>query len=251
MKVISAVQQKGGVGKSNCIVHLAHDFKERDLRVCVLDFDTQGNATFSMQELLSNIGASSLFRKDFTLPVINPGITVIRGDEGLVNVENMSTAEAGENLKKNVALLAEHFDVCLIDTAPALGVRMAAALYVSQFVFSPIEVAVYSILGVNKMKKTISNIQKVNPTLEYLGLIPSRYNSRNPLQVENLIELRRTHSNLVAPVVIGQRTSFEEALHRQIPVWKVKKTAARKAASEIREFAEYVFQKVFSKMEVA
>ena len=243
MKICAAVQQKGGVGKSNCIVHLAHDAAERGLKVLVIDLDTQGNASYTLQQFASGVASSALFSGMVELPV-NDGITLLSGDAKLADVENMQIGDAGEMFQANIDKLSGHFDLCLIDTAPALGVRMAAALYVSGFVFSPIEMEVYSILGVGLMNKTIANMKAVNPTLQFLGLIPSRYNSRNPRQVENLQNLIAKNPGLVAPVSIGERSSIGEALHYQIPVWQVRKTAARKAAAEIRAFADYVFNKM-------
>lgn len=246
MKICAAVQQKGGVGKSNCIVHLAHDAAERGLKVLVIDLDTQGNASFTLQKYQSGIVASSLFTGPVTVTP-NQDITLLSGDPKLADIENMAISDAGEVFKNNIDNLASQFDLCLIDTAPALGVRMAAALYVSGYVFSPIEMEVYSILGVGLMNKTIANMKQVNPGLKFLGLIPSRYNSRNPRQVENLQNLTAKNPGLVAPVSIGERSSIGEALHFQMPVWQVRKTAARKAATEVRAFAQYVF----TKMEIA
>tara|TARA_Y100001937_G_C7136776_1_gene340479 strand:+ start:21273 stop:22325 length:1053 start_codon:yes stop_codon:yes gene_type:complete len=243
MKICAAVQQKGGVGKSNCIFHLAHVAAERGLKVLVIDLDTQGNATYTLQPYESDVVSSTLFSSMVDLPV-KDGITLLSGDAKLANVENMPIGEAGEMFQANIEKLSGQFDLCLIDTAPALGVRMATALYVSGFVFSPIEMEIFSILGVGLMNKTIENMKPLNPSLQYLGLIPSRYNSRKPLQVQNFKNLKAKHPDLVAPVSIAERNAFGEAIHYQIPVWQVRKTAAREAAAEIRAFADYVFNKM-------
>jgi chromosome partitioning protein len=61
MKTLVIAQQKGGVGKTSSIVHLAFDFLERDLRVAVIDLDTQGNASFTLHDFNSDYPASQLF----------------------------------------------------------------------------------------------------------------------------------------------------------------------------------------------
>lgn len=240
MKICASAQQKGGVGKTNCVVHLAHDFAERGLRVLVVDLDPQGNASYSLSDYKSNLPASELFYKDHVSITANRDITLIHGDPKMLDLEQEPINIVGENLKKNLDSLKADFDVCLIDTAPTLGVRLTAALYTANYVFTPIEVAAFSMLGVGMMKKTISNMSSVNPSLVNLGLIPSRMDRRNPLHVSNYNSLMESNGKEIAPVVIGQRSSFEEALHTKVPVWKIKKTAARKAANEMREFAQYV-----------
>tara|TARA_Y100001956_G_scaffold80912_1_gene97082 strand:- start:12309 stop:13094 length:786 start_codon:yes stop_codon:yes gene_type:complete len=240
MKICASAQQKGGVGKTNCVVHLAHDFAERGLKVLVVDLDPQGNASYSLSDYKSNLPASDLFYNNHVSIVANKDITLIYGDPKMLDLEQEPINVVGENLKSNLNSLEADFDVCLIDTAPTLGVRLTAALYTANYVFTPIEVAAFSMLGVGMMKKTISNMSSVNPSLVNLGLIPSRMDRRNPLHVSNYNSLMESNGKEIAPVVIGQRSSFEEALHTKVPVWKIKKTAARKAANEMREFAQYV-----------
>ena len=65
------------------------------------------------------------------------------------------------------------FGLCLIDTAPALGLRLVAAVSAANYVVSPIELEVYSTDGVTSMRKTIYGIrQKLNPGPQFLGMLP-------------------------------------------------------------------------------
>lgn len=244
MKVISAANQKGGVGKTNFIVHLAHDFIERGLKVLVLDTDPQGNASFSLSAYASKVTASQFFDDKPIALSPKDGITLVTGDPKMLNIEKLNISDVGDNLKRNLKSVSEQFDVCLIDTAPTLGVRLASVMYASDYVFTPIEVEAYSMLGVSLMRKTIANMSQLNPSLVNLGLIASRVDKRNPLHVRNFDSLKSNHADQLVPVVIGQRSSFGVALHSKVPVWNIKKTSARVAAKEMRDFAEYVFNKV-------
>ena len=245
MKTLAVANQKGGVGKTNTSVHTAFDFMERKLRILFLDLDPQGNASFSLEQYKSMLVASDLFFKDdLDIEPNESGITLISGDVKLIDVEKMSISEVGNRLKNNLDANSHKFDVCIVDTGPTLCVRLTAALFVSDFVFSPIEVEAYSMLGVGLMKKTISNMSAANPDLVNLGLVPSRVDRRNPLHVRNLESLQKNHADQVMPVVIGQRTSVGEALYAKVPVWSIKKSSARVAAKELRALAEHLFMKM-------
>lgn len=61
MKVLVTANQKGGVGKTSTLVHLAFDFSERGKRVAVIDMDTQGNASFTLKQFSSGIKANEMW----------------------------------------------------------------------------------------------------------------------------------------------------------------------------------------------
>lgn len=252
MKTLVVAQQKGGVGKTSSLVHLAFDFLERGLRVAVVDLDTQGNASFTLQEFGSGYLASQLFDQDgdavrnalAELPE-GPLMCLIESDPVLANMEKRSLTDAAGAFKENIKALADcGFDVVLIDTAPALGVSLAAALYAADCVLSPIELEAYSIQGIKKMLTTIANVRKLNTKLKFLGMVPSKVDARNPRHVRHQDELQAAYPQLMIPASIGLRSSIADALASGVPVWKIKKTAARKATQEVRALAAYVFEKM-------
>lgn len=251
MKTTVVANQKGGVGKTSTVVHLAFDFQERGKKVAVIDLDTQGNVSYTLKNFRVEGAAASSFFKGGPINVTNvndTGIYLFESDSALANMETMSLANAGQSLKNGLAFLeSQGFDICLIDTAPSLGVSMAAALFASDYVISPIEPEVYSIQGIKKMNAVISNMRKANPALSFLGMFPSKVDGRKPRHRRNLEALQKAFPQLMIPQTIGQRDSIAEACAIGIPVWDIKKSAARVAAKEVRALAEYVF----NKMEIA
>lgn len=253
MKTMVTANQKGGVGKTSTIVHIAFDFLERGLRVAVIDLDTQANASFTLQAFRSGYLASQMFEQDgdglrawfAQQPSDGPVIRLIASDPKLADLEKRSVNEAGARFRVNVAALADcGFDVVLIDTAPSLGVAMAAALFAADYVLSPIELEAYSLQGIKRMVTTIANVRKANPKLKFLGMMPSKVDARNPRHQRHLDELQQAYPQLVIPASIGLRSSIADALASGIPVWKIKRTAARKATLEVRGVADYVFMKM-------
>ncbi len=247
MKTLVIANQKGGVGKTSTLVHLAFDFFERNKRVVVIDLDTQGNASYTLQEFRTGVIASNFFNGDPFDAVNgdNVGIALIESDAALANMETMSLGRAGEHFRAGIANLAEQgFEVCLIDTAPSLGVSMAAALIAADYVLSPIELEAYSIQGIKKMNAVITNVRKANPKLQFLGMVPSKVDGRNPRHKQHLEQLKKTYPQLMIPVSVGLRSSIADALASGVPVWKIRKTAARKAAKEVRALADFMFNKM-------
>ncbi len=249
MKTLVTANQKGGVGKTSTLVHLAFDFFERGLKVAVIDLDAQANASHTLQAFKSGLTASELFAitpPDYIQATANSkGMILIESDTGLANMDKMTLQEAGRNFQSAIKGLDEQgYDVCLIDTAPSLGVTMAVALLASDYVLSPIELEAYSIQGIKRMVTTITNIRRANPKLKFLGMVPSKVDARNPRHGRHLKELNQAYPQLMVPAGIGLRSSIADALASCVPVWKIKKTAARKATQELRALAAHVFEKM-------
>jgi chromosome partitioning protein len=203
MKTMVIAEQKGGVGKTSSVVHLAVDFLERGLRGAVIDLDTQGNACFTLHDFNSDYPASQRFdqngddlRKCFRGQPDGPLIRLTTADAALANREKRSLTDSVVVFKQNITALADSgFDVVLIDTALALGVSLASAPYAADCVVSP-------------------------------------------------IELKAACPQLMISGGTGLRSSITDALASGMPVWKIKKTAARKATLEVRALAARVYEKM-------
>ena len=226
MKTLVVAQQKGGVGKTSSVVHLAFDFLERGLRVAVIDLDTQANASFTLAQYKIEARASGFFG-----PVPADGwrgaaaadgdgarLALIEADPELANAVFLPLDKAKQNLKANLkALAGQGFDVCLIDTAPGLGVALVAALYAADCVLSPIELEAYSIQGIKMMLTTIMNVRKENAGLQFLGMVPSKVDARNPRHVRHQVELQAAYPKLMAPASIG--LSCGAASNKAVSCW--------------------------------
>lgn len=253
MKILVTANQKGGVGKTALIDHLAFDFVERGLKVVVIDLDAQANTSYTLNLFSGGRTAIEMFSDEgMVVKELPPsGLVLFESTPELIQLEKTPLAVANSRFQSSMRKLAkQQFDVCLIDTAPSIGVSMMAALYASNYVVSPIQMEAYSIRGIKMLLTTIGHVRKPvaglepNPGLIFLGMLPSMVDSRKPRQVRNLQELQAAYSELLIPHVIGFRDGIADALASGIPVWQVKTTAARKAAIEVRAVAQYIFDKM-------
>lgn len=250
MKTLVTAIQKGGQGKTFVSCHLAFDFQERGERVVVIDLDTQGNASWTLEKYASAITASELFSakpdrlRERLAKIDGGGLVLISADPALANLDRLSLADAATALRASLAVLADYFDVCLIDTAPSLGVAMTCALLSADYMLSPTELEMFSVMGVNKMLAVFENLKKHNPGLTFLGMLPNKVDGRKARHMTSLAALRKAHPDRVMPVSIGARDSIAQALGEQKPVWHIKRTAARVATKEVRAMAEYVYKKM-------
>ncbi|QCE35278.1 ParA family protein [Acetobacteraceae bacterium] len=244
MKTLVIANQKGGVGKTANLVHLAWAAAKKGKKVIVIDLDTQGNASDTLSRYIQSdqFRSSLLFQNNVALPVLpeDNNITVVMADLKLADLPRQNAKEAFENFQKNIDILGKSgFDLCLIDTPPSLGVVMAFALKVSDFIVSPIEMETYSAKGVGLLLQTIGNLGKMP---NFLGLLPSKLDRRNPRQKREYEKLKGKQGVLDFPITL--RTSIGDALAEKCPVWEIKKTSARQAAKEVQLLANNIFMKM-------
>ncbi|MDG4868625.1 ParA family protein (plasmid) [Guyparkeria sp. 1SP6A2] len=252
MEIVTISNQKGGVGKSTVAVHMAMALAEKGNRVLFLDLDPQGNASKTMGHVAeqSEIPASRLYHQsvedDAVETVEEGGMLLIAADPVMADIEREPAAVL-ETFRSNMGHLGAEIDYCIIDTPPTLGLRMTSALLVAHHVLAPVELEEYSIDGITKMLQTIYGIRdKWNPGLNFLGMLPNRFNPRSQAQKQTLSALIEHYSHLLIPARISTRSSIPEALSEGVPVWKHHKTSARAAGKEFME----AFGIVFDKMEV-
>ena len=236
MKILVVANQKGGVGKTALSVHAAWKLQEEGKRVLFIDLDNQGNASKTLSEFSTGVGASRFYQVDDIQLENKDGISLVVSDDALADVERAPAHVLGL-FKKHVTQLGDQFDYCVIDTAPVLGMKMTSALIAADFVVCPIELEGYSIDGITKMLQTIFGVkERFNPGLSFLGMLPSRVNAHSPRQKDALKQLlsNQKMAQFMVPAKIGNRQAVAEALEEKSPVWKLKKTAAREAGEEMQ-----------------
>lgn len=232
MKTLAGANQKGGVGKSTIIVHLAYAALEAGLRVLLVDMDKQGSLslTFPTHEVTApGLVASKLFDAEqgdlfdaHNQPqMLSDKLSIIRADNGLLAIdkaENNVIRNPGQALRR----FSDAFDICLIDTPPLLGVRLMASLSAADFVLTPVSVGLYELAGVADLMQTIHVVrtQGLNPRLKHLGILPMKTNTRSSEERTALAELRERYGNAILPFTLPERAPVRKAIARRKPVWQ-------------------------------
>lgn len=227
--------------------HLAWTAKKENKRVLFIDFDVQGNASYALSETpTKKINIHDVFSdaKSAAAALNGSDFSLVEASGELADIDQMSVDELIKKLSTFLNLLSEHYDFCFIDIAPTLNSSMVAASAVADFVVSPMEVDIFSLLGIKNLLIMINNLKKVNKKIQFLGIVPNKVDLKKPRIKNNLLQIKNTYNDIVIPYYISNRDSFAESMDLKQPVWKNRKSAAREASREIKKVISYIFEKV-------
>jgi chromosome partitioning protein len=266
MKNFSAMNQKGGVGKTNTNCHFAHFLADSGHRTLIINGDEQeGTNAFMAEYELAGIQAHHLFGvSPLALPARMNKLTLIASDrDSLREIEESPEDDIALllNLRARLDELSAHFDYAVFDTAGANSRIANAFLVVSHFVTVPTKIDEESIsesvmtLGRIGGIRTHQDPRVRNPQLTFLGLLVNEYDPRQPFQVKQLHRLQQEHGELTIPFPISDRQAYREAASARVPVWRLRgaltgqvKTAARDASKEMLTAFAY-FKKLMDAQE--
>ena len=233
MKIISIINQKGGVGKTTTAVNLAAGLSQLNKKVLVLDLDPQGNATTGLG--LSNLEdtENSIYgvlnsTKEFKNVIkktnyANLDLITSTVDLSGIEIETADDQRRAFILKEKIADFTSNnegkYDYILIDCPPSLSLLTVMALVTSHSLLVPLQAEFFALEGITQLMKTIERIKaNLNQSLEIRGILLTMYDKRNKLSSEVEKEARKYFENKVYKTVIPRNVRLSEAPSHGMPV---------------------------------
>lgn len=253
MKVLVVANQKGGVGKTTIVFHLAWLLAEKGKEVLLIDFDPQGNLSWCFGRLSDDTEcpASAIFEKEeIKAEKKQDGIWLTASNIKLARYEAMA---GGVNiyfrLRRALQRFAERqsIDYVIIDCPPSLGLFSLSALVAGEKLIIPMRTEVFSVTGLGDLLNIVDEVREnINPDLSVAGIVLNAVSSRTRVARNTLDELSEIREELELPLlaVIPATVKIEEALREGIPVWDLKRGSTR--AKEIKNYFIALLKKIES-----
>jgi chromosome partitioning protein len=247
VKTLVVMNQKGGVGKTTITTHAGWYFA-RKYKTLLIDLDQQGNLSYTMKNHLSTSPSVGLFSEASRIAPSGGLLTVAPASQELGGVEGVGSV-CIEVFRDSIAAMKDDYEVCVIDTPPALNTRTFGAILSCDAILAPIGIGDYAIQGVTELVRAYKGVSQFYGRSEpkFLGLLPSLFD-RKSLQERLLFQsLIEQTGDLVFPAVVTKKDVYARSGTARRPVWEVKTKAGQQAGREM--FA--LFDKVSEMMEIS
>lgn len=220
-KIISMVNQKGGVGKTTSSINLAACLAVAEKKTLLIDLDPQGNASVGVGLAKATHEKSNIYHaligsvsiKDAIYNTELPCFDICPSDNNLVGAEiELVSAFARESkLKTAFAEIQDDYDYILIDCPPSLGLLTINSLNASDGFIVPLQTEYFAMEGLAQLLNTVRLINSsLNPKLKLEGILLTLFDSRNNLHKQVTQEIRKHFDEKVFKTVIPRNVKLSE-----------------------------------------
>lgn len=202
MRSIAVMNQKGGVGKTTSSVNLAAALAREGRRVCLMDLDPQGHASF-------HVGVEAgpdmptvydVFTQQTTLDharqLVGENLSLIPANIDLAATEVELAGTQGREFYLRNAMQhwkeQNRFDYVVMDCPPSLGILTINALTAVNEVFIPLQPHFFALQGLSKLFETTALVtRRLNRDLRVTGIMMCLYESGTRLAADVTEDLKQ------------------------------------------------------------
>ncbi len=233
-KIISLVNQKGGVGKTTTSINLAASLGKLGKKTLLIDLDPQGNASIGLglnkRDINSDIYEVMTKRSDIKKAIIKTDFDNLDIIPATINLAGLDIEfvkkfyedqgfHQNEQLKTALTKIKEEYDYVILDCPPALGILTTNALVASDSLIIPVQCEFFALEGITQLLNSVIMIQsKLNPDLKIEGVLLTMLDARTNIGLEVVEEVRKYFKDKVFNTIIPRLVRLVEAPSHGKPI---------------------------------
>ncbi len=220
-KIISIVNQKGGVGKTTTAINLAASLALSGENILLIDIDPQGNSTSGLgiarddlEKTLYNVLSGACNINDVLIETTIEHLFLVPSSIDLLGVEiELAGREKRENILMDaLSSIKGSYRYIFIDCPPSLGLLTLNALVASDSVIVPVQCEYYALEGLGLLTRTLRLVRGAfNPELDIEGIVLTMFDVRNSLSRQVEAEIKKYFGEKVYQTIIHRNVALGEA----------------------------------------
>lgn len=221
MRILTVLNQKGGVGKTTLVVNLGAALGQLrpKAKVLLVDLNPQAHLTYSLGLAAHELPATlyDLLRGRAGLAAarhaLAPGLDLLPASLDLASAElECAATPRREFLLREILAEAGAYDYVLLGCPPNLGLLTINALAASQEILIPIQTEFLALQSLGRLMETIAVVQRrLNPDLKLGGIVATRLDRRKRLSREVLDKVAEHFGERLFKASIRDNVALAEA----------------------------------------
>lgn len=256
-RIISVVNQKGGVGKTTTTINVGAYLADCGKFVLIVDLDPQANATSGIgidhRELSRGvyeavIGSTSM--REIIQPTAHDTLRIAPATSALagLNVELVNLPRREYRLFDALLQVRNDYDYILIDCPPTLGMITLNGIVASDEILIPVQAEYFALEGLGQLIETVNLVkERIRPEVDILGAVLTMYDSRCKLSDDVMQELYKYFPNNIFRSVIPRSVRLAEApsFGRSILSFDAASRGAKAYERLAREILDTEYQRLY------
>jgi len=215
-KIISIINQKGGVGKTTTTCSLAAALSLKGKKVLLVDIDPQANLSQSLgiSDSENNIYQALKGEAELSPIKVMNNLCLVPSSIDLNALEHEMTNEPGREylLKELLGSIKEDYDFIIIDCSPSIGLIALNALSACDTFIIPVLPHHLSIQGLSGLAGVAKKIKsRINSKLKLEGVLITQFSHRKVLHRDVQKALKKHFNGRLYDTAIRENISLAEA----------------------------------------
>lgn len=253
-KIISIINNKGGVGKTTTVQNLAVALTRKGYKVGLIDFDSQANlsSVFKLDktilDLRSALSTKTLLTLDKWSPTKVENLWIIPNNRDVTSkvFEQFDDFEKSLIFKKIINLDNLGLDFVLVDTPPNLEIQTFNAMIGSTHVLIPTSLKIFSLSGLNTVIAKLGSIQEaLKQEIKLLGVLVTQVDERlSTNQIAKELLENNFGNDVLLTSYVRTSAAYEQSQLRQMDIFQY---GEKKCVDDYNKVAEELLNKLNTK----
>jgi chromosome partitioning protein len=221
-RIIAIANQKGGVGKTTTAINLSAALTRLGKKVMLIDIDPGAHATYGLgilahklERTIYNVLKGEAAVEDTVIEILieDKSMDFLPSSLELAEAEMILFNTPGREFLLSRALSSiNSYDFIFVDCPPSLGLMTLNALVAAGEVFIPLQTEFLALQGLSKLLDSIAIVrERLNPELELMGVVATRYDGRKILNREVVEKIRSYFGEKAYSLPIRENISLAES----------------------------------------